>query len=669
MENRNVFEETHRFVLDMIRDRKVQGLRIDHIDGLYNPCQYCQWLQDEIQNVEIEGLATAERTGNSCETPLYTDLPYVVVEKVLVGREQLRSEWPVHGTTGYDFSSLVNNLFVDAGHERSMSRIYTRFTGGKTNFDALLYESKKLNIRVAMASELNVLANELSRIAESHRYSRDFTVNSLREALTEIVCCFPVYRTYVTENIVTAEDRRYVDWAIALAKKRSRAADTSVYDFVRDVLVLGAFGEQDPTTYAALANFAMRFQQFTGPVMAKGMEDTSFYIYNRLISLNEVGGDPRRFGISVPAFHHANQERVSRWPHTMLNSSTHDSKRSEDVRARINVLSEIPDLWERMVRRWSRVNRSKKRRVEGNLAPSKNDEYALYQILIGTWPFEDFEDDESRISFLERIKSYMVKAVREAKVHSSWINPDTQYEDAVVSFVQALLENRRHDPFLEEFLHFQRRIARLGMYNSLSLVLLKLTCPGVPDIYRGNEVWNFSLVDPDNRRFVDFSSCERMLDELQSFVSVPEKELPEKVRELVKTMEDGRIKHYVTWKTLSLRWQCIDLFQSGTYVPIEVRGQNAENLCAYARQYEDKMVVVAVPRLYTRLCGVEAEVDPLGKAAWRDTWLETPSCSPGAQFKNVFTGELWGAESFASSIGYSVARLLAFFPVVLLIKV
>jgi (1->4)-alpha-D-glucan 1-alpha-D-glucosylmutase len=388
-----------------------------------------------------------------------------------------------------------------------------------------------------------------------------------------------------------------------------------------------------------------------------------------LISLNEVGGDPRRFGISVAAFHHANQERLSCWPHTMLNSSTHDSKRSEDVRARINVLSEVPDFWETEVRRWSRVNRSKKRKVEANLAPSKNDEYALYQILIGTWPLEDFEDNESSISFFERIKSYMVKAVREAKVHSSWINPEAQYEDAVVSFVGALLENRRHDPFLEEFLAFQRRIARLGMYNSLSLVLLKLTCPGIPDIYRGNEVWNFSLVDPDNRRFVDLSSYERMLDELQSFVSVPKKELPERVRELVKTMEDGRIKLYVTWKTLSLRWQCIDLFQSGAYVPIEVRGKNAENLCAYARQYEDKMVVVAVPRLYTRLCGVEAEVDPLGEAVWRDTWLETPFCSTGTQFKNVFTGEVRGTESFGGPVGYSVAQLLAFFPVALLIKV
>ncbi len=668
MENRNVFEETHRLVLDMIRERKVQGLRIDHIDGLYDPRQYCQWLRDEIRNVELEGLGPAERTLDSCETPLGAGSPYLVVEKVLAGREQLPSDWPVHGTTGYDFSSLMNGLFVDTGHERSMDRIYTRFTGRKTDFDALLYECKKLIIRVAMASELNVLANDLSRIAESHRHSRDFTVNRLREALREIVSCFPVYRTYVTEDKVTAEDRRYVDWAIALAKRRSRAADTSIYDFVGDVLVLSAFAEQHPTIDAALVNFAMRFQQFTGPVMAKGMEDTSFYIYNRLISLNEVGGDPRRFGISVPAFHHANRERISRWPHAMLNSSTHDSKRSEDVRARINVLSEIPDLWETVVRRWSRVNRSKKRKVEANLAPSKNDEYALYQILIGAWPLEDFEDNESRTSFCERIKSYMIKAAREAKVHSSWVNPDTQYEDAVESFVGALLENRRHDPFLEEFLPFQRRIARLGMFNSLSQVLLKLTCPGVPDIYRGNEVWNFSLVDPDNRRAVDFARYQGMLDELQSSVSVPEKELPERVGELMKTMEDGRIKLYVTWKSLSLRWECQDVFQNGAYVPIQVRGKNAENLCAYARQYEDKMIVVAVPRLYARLCGFDAEVDPLGEAVWRDTWLETSFCSTGTQFKNVFTGEVWSAESPEGSLGYSVARLLAFFPVALLIK-
>ena len=669
MENRSVFEETHRFVLDMIRERKVQGLRVDHIDGLYNPRQYGEWLQNEIRNIGIEGLGAAEGTGNSFETPLRADFPYVVAEKILVGRERLRSDWPVHGTTGYEFSALVNGLFVDAAHERSMDRIYTRFRGRKTDFDALLHDCKKLIIRVAMASELNVLANDLSRIAESHRYSRDFTVNRLREALTEIVSCFPVYRTYVTEDTVTDEDRRYVDWAIGLAKKRSKAADTSVYGFVRDVLVLSAFGEQNPTTYAALANFAMRFQQFTGPVMAKGMEDTSFYIYNRLISLNEVGGDPRRFGISVPAFHHANQERVSRWPHAMLNSSTHDSKRSEDIRARINVLSEIPDLWETMVRRWGRVNRSKKRKVEGNFAPSKNDEYALYQTLIGTWPFEDLEDNESRASFCERIQSYMVKAVREAKVHTSWINPDSHYEDAVVSFVEGILENGSNNLFLETFLPFQRRIAGLGMYNSLSQVLLKLTCPGVPDIYRGNEVWNFSLVDPDNRRLVDFANYEGMLGELQSFVSVPEKELPERVKELMKTMEDGRIKLYLTWKTLSLRWQRLDVFQNGAYVPIQVRGKKADHLCAYARQYEDKMVVVAAPRLCARLCGIEAGVDPMGEAVWGDTWLETPFFSTGTRLKNIFTGESWAVETRASATGYSAARLLTFFPVALLINV
>ena len=668
MENRNVFEETHRLVLDLIRKRKVQGLRIDHIDGLYNPRQYCQWLQDEIRNAEIESAGTMERTSDSDKTPLGSDRPYVIVEKILVGSEHLRSDWAVHGTTGYDFSSLVNGLFVDGAHERSVKRVYTRFTGRKMDFDALLYDCKKLIIRVGMASELNVLAVELSRIAESYRHSLDFTVNRLRDALTQVVACFPAYRTYITEESNTVEDRRYVDWAIAIAKGRSRAADTSVYDFVRDVLFLENSGEEVPRARAALANFAMRFQQFTGPVMAKGMEDTSFYIYNCLISLNEVGSDPRRFGISVSAFHHVNQQRASRWPYTMLNTSTHDSKRSEDVRARINVLSEVPDVWERMVRRWSHMNRSKKRKVEKNLAPSRNDEYALYQILVGTWPVEDFEDEASRGLFRRRIQSYMVKAVKEAKVHTSWLNPEPRYEEAVKSFVAALLEDRGGNAFLQDFLPFQRTVARLGMYNSLSLILLKLTCPGVPDIYQGNEVWNLSLVDPDNRRRVDFSRHEAMLDRLQSFVSVPEKELPERLGELVKTMEDGRIKLYVTWKTLCLRRQLLDVFQQGAYVPIEVRGINADRLCAYARQHEDKVVIVTAPRLYAGLCGFGADKHPLGEQIWGDTLLETPFLAKGTRLNNVFTGEQWHAESFGVMAGYSVARLLGLFPVALLVN-
>jgi (1->4)-alpha-D-glucan 1-alpha-D-glucosylmutase len=340
------------------------------------------------------------------------------------------------------------------------------------------------------------------------------------------------------------------------------------------------------------------------------------------------------------------------------------------VRARINVLSEIPDEWKKTMRRWSRLNRPKKQKLETTPAPSKNDEYALYQTLVGAWPFKGGEDEATMLDgFCRRVKDYMIKAVREAKIHSSWINPNIEYEDAVVSFIGALFKNQRHNRFLQEFLAFQSQTARFGIYNSLSQVLLKLTCPGVPDIYQGNEVWNFSLVDPDNRRHVDFSKCRIMLEELQSFVSVTDEMLPQRVGELMSTMEDGRTKLYVTWKTLSLRWAFQDVFRDGIYVPLAVHGQQEENLCAFARQHQDEVIVVAAPRLYARLCGLTSELQPLGEDIWSDTWLEAPFCPVGTEFRNAFTRELLVAESCDGTTGLRAARLLTSFPVALLTKV
>lgn len=669
MENRTVFEATHQFVLDLVTQGKIQGLRVDHIDGLYDPQQYCHWLLEEIRRGEIFEPDVAEKRTDAHEALSDGDFFYLVVEKILADHEQLPTHWPVQGTTGYDFANLVGGLFVESSHERDMDRIYTRFLGRKIDFDELLYECKKLTMRVAMASELGVLTNELNRIAESCRHTRDFTLNSLRDALTEVVACFPVYRTYVTGNSVTVEDRRYVDWAISRARKRSRASDTSIYDFIRRVLLLDLAEKEDLGHSNPLAEFTMRFQQFTGPAMAKGLEDTSFYIYNRLLCLNEVGGDPRRFGVSVSAFHHANRERALRWPYTMLGTSTHDSKLSEDVRARISVLSEIPEKWQKMLTRWSRLNRPEKQKLETRLAPSKNDEYALYQILISAWPFAGHEDHAAMTSFRDRIESYMIKAVREAKVHSSWVNPNSQYEEAVIAFVRGLLDNGDSNRFLKEFLSFQRHIARVGMFNSLSQVLLKLTSPGVPDIYQGSEVWNFALVDPDNRRPVDFARRRDMLEELESFVSVPDEIFVQRISELLETMEDGRIKLYITWKTLALRREYEDVFRDGTYLPLAVHGKKAENLCAFARQYQDEVIVVVAPRLYVKLCGLESELKPLGEVIWIDTWLEAPPCPAKTMFRNVFTGEILEVEPCDNGGALLVAPILGSFPVALLTKV
>src|SRR5580693_500208 len=424
MENEAVFEATHRLVFRLMGEGKVDGLRIDHPDGLYDPRQYFERLN--------RGIAEATKTSEN-------ETHYVVIEKILSGAERLPDEWPVCGTTGYDFANLVNGVFVDPAAAIPMERTYRSFADDEIDLDELAYSCRLLIMQVALASELNVLANQLTRIALSKRRTCDFTLNSLRDALSEVVACFPVYRTYVTASEVSDKDVRYIRSAVAAAKWRSPAADTSIFDFVSEVLLTSIAEGHDPAYRNAVTSFAMKFQQFTGPVMAKGLEDTAFYRYHRLVSLNEVGSDLHRFGTTAPEFHLANQDRLRCWPHTMLTTSTHDSKRAEDVRARINVLSELSGLWRIRVREWKRFNRNHKRRVNGRPAPSPNDEYLLYQTLLGAWPSQEMNNSEDRNNFCERIENYMLKAIREAKQNTSWINRNAEYETAVTSFVRTLL--------------------------------------------------------------------------------------------------------------------------------------------------------------------------------------------------------------------------------------
>jgi len=348
VENETVFQETHHLVLSLVADCKVDGFRVDHPDGLYDPAQYFERLQRSI----ALAVNNSESNGNRSH--------YVVIEKILSGPERLPAEWPVRGTTGYDFANLVNGVFVDPAAVMQLERIYRNFAGNDVDLDDLFYRCRKLIIRVALASELNVLANQIAKIALSKRHTCDFTLNSLRDALTEVVSTFPVYRTYVSPSGISDNDVRYIRSAIASAKWRSPATDTSIFDFVGQVLLTSIAEGQDLAYRNAVTTFAMKFQRVTSPVMAKGLEDTAFYRYNRLVSLNDVGGDLRRFGTTTPEFHLANQERLRCWPHTMLATSTHDSKRSEDVRSRINVLSEISGLWRLRVRDWKRFNRGHK---------------------------------------------------------------------------------------------------------------------------------------------------------------------------------------------------------------------------------------------------------------------------------------------------------------------
>ena len=647
MENDSVFANTHRCILELVAQRKVQGLRIDHPDGLYDPLKYFDQLRSQI------AASLANESGRI----------YTIAEKILTGKEHLRPNWPVDGTTGYDFSNLVNGLFVNQENADKLERIYRSFSGRSSHFGDEEYTCKKLILKVALGSELNVLANLLSRIALANRHTCDFTLNSLHSALSEVIACFPVYRTYVRGAQVSHEDRRYVDHAVAEGRRRSTAADTSVFDFIRTILLV-EIEDSVPETYKKkVIRFAMKFQQVTAAVMAKGVEDTAFYRYNRLISLNEVGGDPSKFGTSMDEFHRVNQQRLKNWPHSMLSSSTHDSKRSEDVRARINVLSEIPAEWRLRLRHWREWNRDKKQPVDGQLSPVPDHEYLLYQTLLGVFPVAPIEGD-ARTKFIERIEGYLIKATREAKEYTSWANPNEPYEQALSGFTRALLEDTVDNRFLSDFREFQQRIARAGVFNSLSQTLLKLTCPGVPDSYQGTEWLDFSLVDPDNRRPVDYETRKLSLQSLRD-ATEPSGSARDQIGKLVTDLQGDKLKQYVVWKTLALRKKEALLFERGSYIPLVVKGESAKHVVAFARRYKQRQVVIAVPRLCAAL--LSKGETPCAPAAWGDTYLEIRD-SLGMCYHDIFTGECVSPGDGLKSINAPMATLLALFPVALLLS-
>jgi (1->4)-alpha-D-glucan 1-alpha-D-glucosylmutase len=642
MENEEVFQATHRLILNFVAEGKVDGLRIDHPDGLYDPAQYFRRLQCAIAKQAPEG------NGSK---------PYVVIEKILTGNERLPREWPVCGTTGYDFANLVNGLFVDPANAGRMERIYEGFIGDEDDFDHVAYLSRRLIIRTALVSELNVLANRLARIALSKRRTCDFTLNNLRDALTQVVASFPVYRTYVSSSRVSQSDGRYICAAVDSAKRRSPAADTSVFDFIREVLLTGIADGEDEAYRETVTTFAMKFQQFTSPVMAKGLEDTAFYRYNRLISLNEVGGDLHRFGTTPAEFHAANEERLRDWPHTMLATSSHDSKRSEDVRTRIDVLSEIPADWRFRVGDWRKVNREHRTLVNGSSAPSPDDEYLFYQTLVGAWPLENFGGANDRKTFTERIQKYMLKAIREAKENTSWINQNTAYENAVAAFVAALLNPADENQFLADFLPFQQRIARVAMWSSLSQTLLKLVCPGVPDVYQGNELWDLSLVDPDNRRPIDYDRRRRVLEKVRKLGSAPD---PLSIRCMIEQPQSGAVKTYVISKALCVRKQCPDLFQKGEYLSLEIKGAKANHLVAFVRRLDGRSLLVVAPRLIATLLG-DSTVPPIGPNLWQDTNIHLPNWASSQSYRNIFTDEVFHISQSGDAI--AVSELLGKFPV------
>lgn len=644
IEDDKVFDASHQLILSLIEQRKIQGLRIDHADGLHDPVGYYQHLNNKISailNVEVKP-----------DTPPI----YIVAEKIVANYEYLSSNWPIHGTTGYEFANIVNGVFIDAAAEKQLTHCYVRFIGHKQDFEELVYAARKYVMTTALASELNVLANQLSKIADASSKTRDYTLYGVRNALSEVVACFPVYRTYINSQTVSKEDSQYINWAIEHAKQRSRAADKTVFEFVRHILL-----QQHKSGVAAkdLLKFVMKFQQYTPPVMAKGHEDTGLYLYNRLISLNEVGGDPRNFGNSVNAFHYFNQGRVKKWPHTMLCLSTHDTKHSADMRARVNILSEIPRQWQETVFRWRRLNKSKKTKMTKAVI-ARNDEYLFYQVLIGTWPLTRLTDAELA-EYQERIRTYMIKAVREAKQYTSWLNPNEEYEQAVSQFIRRCLN--ANSSFLTHFVAFERQIRKPGLYNALAQAVLHTTAPGMPDIYQGNELWQFSLVDPDNRRPVDFSGLGALLTGMEAALAKPGLDRPKYINSLLETIEDGRIKLFVITQTLHFRHHYAALFQDGEYLKIDVHGTGANQLLAFARKDQNDFAVIVVPRLITRL--LDPTLNPSLDDVWADTWLELPENAP-RQYRELFSRCKVTAEPVGDNLQLCVHDPLTLFPIAVL---
>lgn len=588
MEDPQVFADTHALILKWLREGVLDGIRVDHPDGLRDPRQYFERLRQNAPDV------------------------WIIAEKILEPGERFRSDWPIDGTTGYDYLNQVTGLFIESGNEQAFTDLYAAYTHEPTDYRAICRDKKHQVLRDLLGSDVNRLANLLIEICESHRERRDYTRDDVIRVIREIVAVFPVYRTYVVpeREEIEQEDIRYTNEAIEAAKANRPDLDPDLLEFIRDILLLRVRGPLE-------TEFVMRFQQFTGPAMAKGVEDTAFYSFNRLVSLNEVGGDPGIFGVSPEAFHRFCRDLQQSNPKTMLSSSTHDTKRSEDVRARINLLSEMPDAWKQAIERWSAIN--SKYKIDGS--PDRNTEYLLYQTMLGAWPIS-----------IDRIQAYMEKACREAKQQTSWLNPNETFETATREFISALYEDLG---FLRDFENFVAPLIEPGRINSLSQLLLKLTSPGVPDLYQGNELWALDLVDPDNRRPVDYDTRRALLAELPGLT----------VKQVWERIDEGLPKLWTIYHVLRARRRCPGPFaEYSPYTPLHATGEKSRHLIAYLR---GKTVAVLVPRLVWQLGG-----------DWSDTHIEIPA----GNWRNVLSQKKFNGGNL------ELRRLLAEFPIALLVK-
>jgi (1->4)-alpha-D-glucan 1-alpha-D-glucosylmutase len=626
-ENLQTFEQTHSFISKLVQDHKFTGLRIDHIDGLSDPTQYLERLQERMGDI------------------------YITIEKILELKETLPDHWKIQGTSGYDFMNYVNGVFCKQDNQDALTQIYTDIVGSEFDYSQLVREKKRLILDKDLRGDLANLAHLLKNISNRYRYSNDFTIYGLEAAIAEILILFPIYRTYVNHEGICDSDQAYIQDVIQGARTNLPLLVHEL-NFIEKLMLLDYDSSLTPAEKEQWLYFVMRMQQYTGPLMAKGVEDTVLYVYNRLISLNEVGGNPSHFGVAVEDFHTFNQTHQSRWIHTMNATATHDTKRGEDTRARINVLSEIPAEWEQQVKCWMDINQAQKTQIDGLEMPDRNDEYFFYQTLVGAFPF----DQTDRSNFVNRLKEYIIKAIREAKVHTNWLTHNTKYETAFTRFVESVLDSSKENEFLQKFVSFQQKVADYGIFNSLSQTLLKITAPGVPDFYQGVELWELSLVDPDNRRPVNFEQRRSLLTDIKSLAKT---DLQALLSELLDTRQDGRIKLFLTFQALQARKASFEVFQQGDYSPLEVTGQFRDHIIAFSRKHEERIAVTIVPRFLTNL--TEPGKPPIA-SVWQDTHIQLPATS--THWKDMISGQkLEPGESIA------IAQILQQFPVALLVNV
>ncbi|MHB1751342.1 MAG: malto-oligosyltrehalose synthase [Acidiferrobacter sp.] len=654
MEDPGVFATTHGLIGAWIASGDVAGLRVDHPDGLRDPREYFARLQDFACAARDGGARGVEASAG--RVPFY-----LVVEKILGADESLPDDWPVSGTTGYDFLRLASGVLVSADGEAGVDAAYEAFMGARDDYASMLYECKGLIMHTSLGSEVHTLGIALDRIAERDRRTRDFTLSAQRTALFEIVACFPVYRTYVSAPGASSADRSIIEAACARAKERNPLVEVAAVDFIRDLLLLEGFESRTPEERVEILEFIAAFQQYTGPVMAKGLEDTLFYRYNRLVSLNEVGGDPSRFAVSLKAFHEANGTRLRERPTTMLATSTHDTKRSEDVRARLHVLSEIPEAWAACAQQLKEHHQSLK--ALGGLAPSVRDEYLFYQTLIGVWPF--VRTPEMWADVRARLRDYMLKAAREAKCETSWVKPVCEYEDALIAFVDAVTDPEANARTLDALESFAAPVARAGLWTALSQLALKLLAPGVPDIYQGTELWDFSLVDPDNRRPVDYGERTRMLAEIARLDDADELARAHALAAWLANPEDGHVKMHTTRCLLRLRRTHPEICTRGSYEALYAEGERARHLICFARCHEDQAWLVVVPRHYWALTEGGRRL-PTGSAVWGGTRVPVPASCAAWSWRHVLAPGVAGPGAVLSQ-RMLAAELLAEFPIAVLV--